>query len=454
MRRKLLRSQIRINRLKELKKKSITHDSAIGIDNMTYSRFKQIEQSILVKIRRKVLDGSYHFKTYKEKLIIKSRNEYPRCISIPTLTDKLCLKALNETLKNYYPEYQRTKLPQEWIKELRKDLAIKRNNIFLKIDIKSFFDTINHKLLLKKLKKRIKDKVTLSLITEAIENPTGFDTHKNCKGLPQGIAISNILSHIYLKDLDEYYDKRDDLIYIRYVDDLLILCSTKTQAQTLKKEIENKLKDEFYLDINEQKGKIGDIYNDKFNFLGYEIGSINSSKNEFKIVMNKKSVLKIEQKIINVLTVFKKERKYTIEKMIFNLNLLITGCLVQNESHSKYKYDRRGWLFYYLQITDITVLYHLDQFIRDKIKNIAKIDNDVRLYGLKKFSKTYFEMKYNLSKSTYIFNINKVDKENKQRILKEFYNKEPDEENIDRIFRYTILNQIKNYEQDIISQIS
>src|SRR5699024_2114116 len=125
---------------------------------MTYSRFKQIEQSILVKIRKEVLDESYHFKTYKEKLIIKSRNEYPRCISIPTLTDKLCLKALNETLKNYYPEYQRTKLPQEWIKELRKDLAIKGNNIFLKIDIKSFFDNVNHNLLLKKLKKGLRIK--------------------------------------------------------------------------------------------------------------------------------------------------------------------------------------------------------------------------------------------------------------------------------------------------------
>src|SRR5699024_8064404 len=411
-----------------------------------------------------------------------------------------------------------------------KDLAIKGNNIFLKIDIKSFFDNVNHNLLLKKLKKRIKDKKTLSLITDAIENPTGFNSHKNYEGLPQGIAISNILSHIYLKDLDEYYDKRNDLIYIRYVDDLLILCPTITQAESLKKEMKNKLKDEFYLDINEDKGKIGNIYDEKFNFLGYEIGSINSSKNELKIVMNKKSILKIEKKIINLLTVFKKERKYkigrescrkknrvqtcdipiyklkdkfylninedkrkigniydekfnflgyeigsinssknelkivmnkksilkiekkiinlltvfkkerkyTIEKMIFNLNLLITGSLIQNESHSKYKYDRRGWLFYYLQITDITVLYHLDQFVRDKIKNIDKIDNDIKLYGLKKFSKAYFEMKYNLSKTTYIFNINKVDKENKQRILKEFYNKEPDEENIDKIFRYTI----------------
>src|SRR5699024_11871057 len=112
---------------------------------------------------------------------------------IPTLTDKLCLKALNETMKKYYPEYQRTKIPKELIKELRKDLAIKGNNIFLKIDIKSFFDNVNHNLLLKKLKKRIKDKKTLSLITDAIENPTGFNSHKNYEGLLQGIAISNIL---------------------------------------------------------------------------------------------------------------------------------------------------------------------------------------------------------------------------------------------------------------------
>ncbi|WP_312609167.1 hypothetical protein, partial [Mammaliicoccus sciuri] len=109
MNRKLLKSHFKLKKLKELSKKSVTYNSAIGRDNMTFHRFKEIEDNVLLKIRENVLNETYDFITYKEKLIVKNRNEIPRFISIPTLADKICLKALNETLKNYYPEYQRTK---------------------------------------------------------------------------------------------------------------------------------------------------------------------------------------------------------------------------------------------------------------------------------------------------------------------------------------------------------
>lgn len=451
MNRKLLKSHFKLNRLKELSEKSVTYNSAMGRDNMTFDRYKQIEENILLKIRENVLNETYHFTTYKEKLMVKKRNEFPRCISIPTLTDKVCLKGLNETLKNYYPEYQRTKLPQEWIKKIKNELQKDNKKFFLKVDIKSYFDEIDHQLLLNKLKKNIKDSKTITLIKNAIETPTYPDTNKSDKGLPQGIAISNILSNIYLKELDKYYSEKENLIYIRYVDDLLILCSSKREAEFLKDEIKKKIKDELYLETNDSKGKIGNIYNDKFNFLGYEIGNTNNSKKYVRIVMNKRSINKIENKILNIITVFKKDEKYSIEKMVFNLNLLITGCLLQNNNTNSYKYNRYGWLFHYLQITDITILYHLDKLVIDKI---SKITSNVKVKEIKKFSKTYFEMKYNLQQSNYIFKPDKLDIESKRHILKNFYNMEPDKKNIEKKFRSVIFSQIKNYERDIINQIS
>lgn len=451
MNRKLLKSHFKLKKLKELSKKSVTYNSAIGRDNMTFHRFKEIEDNVLLKIRENVLNETYDFITYKEKLIVKNRNEIPRCISIPTLADKICLKALNETLKNYYPEYQRTKLPQEWIKKIKEELSKDNKEFFLKIDIKNFFDDINHTLLLNKLKKKIKDSKTISLIKKAIENPTHPYKEKNNKGLPQGIAISNILSNIYLKTLDEYYNKNEDITYIRYVDDLLILCSSQTEAEILKNEIEVKLKKEFYLDINKKKGKIGNVYNENFNFLGYQIGNTSNLKNEIRIVMNERSINKIENKIMNIITIFKRDKKYSIEKMIFNLNLLITGCLLQRPNIDNKQYDRYGWLFHYLQITDITVLYHLDNLVKSKVE---KITDNIKINKVKKFSKAYFEMKYNLRQSNYIFKPDEMNKEDKRSILKQFYNLDPDEENIDKTFKKIIFNQIKNYEKDIISHIS
>lgn len=451
MNRKLLKSQFKLNSLKKLRKQSVSPNTAIGRDNMTYDRFEKIELEILSKIRGDVLSDSYRFTTYKEKLILKGRNELPRCISIPTLTDKVCLKGLNETLKNYYPEYKRTKLPQEWIKKIKNEFQNENKSFFLKIDIKSFFDEIDHNILLKKLKNRIKDKKTINLIKKAIETPTYPNTSKNDRGLPQGIAISNILSNIYLKEFDRYYNEKENLTYIRYVDDLLLLCSSEKEANNLKKEIRVKLKEDLYLETNENKGKVGSIYNDKFNFLGYEIGNKGNSKDYVRIVMNKKSINKLENKLLNIITAFKRDEKYSLEKMIFNLNLLITGCLINKNEVRNYKHNRYGWLFHYLQITDLTILYHLDMLVKRKV---SEITTNEKIKEIKKFSKTYFEMKYNLQQSNYIFKPDEIDLNCKRYILKNFYHLEPDEDNIERKFINIIFFQVKHYEKDIISQIS
>ncbi|MCJ0914743.1 MULTISPECIES: reverse transcriptase domain-containing protein [Mammaliicoccus] len=451
MNRKLLKSQFKLNNLIKISNKCVKFNTAIGIDNMTHNRFKEIEPEIISKIRSDVLCDSYRFTSYKEKLILKGRNELPRCISIPTMTDKVCLKALNETLKNYYPEYKRTKLPQEWIKKIKEEFQYENRSYFLKIDIKSFFDEIEHDILLKKLKNRIKDKKTINLIKKAIETPTYPSTSKNDRGLPQGIAISNILSNIYLKEFDRYYNEKENVTYIRYVDDLLLLFPSEEEANSFKEEIRVKLKEDLSLEINESKCRVGNIYNDKFNFLGYDIGNKSNSKDLVRIVMNKKSINKLENKLLNIITAFKRDKKYSLEKMIFNLNLLITGCIINNKDDGSHKHNRYGWLFHYLQITDLTILYHLDMLVKRKV---SEITTNEKIKEIKKFSKTYFEMKYNLQKSHYIFKPDEIDLSRKRYILKNFYNIEPDEENVEKKFKDTIFSQVKHYEKDIISQIS
>jgi retron-type reverse transcriptase len=93
----------------------------------------------------------------------------------------------------------------------------------------SDLNSISHETLIKILSTKIQNKPELNLIKKAIENPTVSPDYrkitlreiKNKKGVPQGLAISNILANIYLHKLDEAISAKS-LLYIRYVDDIFI----------------------------------------------------------------------------------------------------------------------------------------------------------------------------------------------------------------------------------------
>ncbi|EAK9054008.1 hypothetical protein E5995_07565, partial [Listeria monocytogenes] len=118
MKRKLLKSQLRKKNMKDLSSKAIKFYSATGLDNVNYRTYSKREETFIEEIRERVLKNNYKFTRYKEKLILKNRYSYPRCISIPTLKDKLTLKVILETLKEYFPQEARPPLPQECIKAI------------------------------------------------------------------------------------------------------------------------------------------------------------------------------------------------------------------------------------------------------------------------------------------------------------------------------------------------
>ena len=123
-------------------------------------------------------------------------------------------------------------------------------------DISSCFDTINHRKLLKVLRRRIDDKKLLDLIWKflragVMERKLFRDTKR---GTPQGGIISPLLANIYLNELDEYMKKYTSLsrreklhrrhsgqpnfVYVRYADDFVVLTNaTKANAEQLKTEL-------------------------------------------------------------------------------------------------------------------------------------------------------------------------------------------------------------------------
>ncbi len=148
-------------------------------------------------------------------------------------------------------------------------LKVSKNNTrtcwVLKGDIKRFFDSIDHEILINILKEYISDNNTISLLNTII----GSFQVKEGKGLPLGNLTSQLFSNIYLNKFDQFIKHQIHAnFYIRYADDFIILSNNK---EWLKEQI-NLIKDflliELKLDINTNKTFIKSIASG-VDFLGW-----------------------------------------------------------------------------------------------------------------------------------------------------------------------------------------
>lgn len=452
MKRRLLKTQIRSANLNKLAENSIHYYSATGIDNMTYKSYISQKEKIHKQIRDDILNRKYKFVRYKEKLIIKNRYSNPRCISIPTLKDRLANKVILETLKEYYPECAQTKLPQECIRLIKDSLGKRNNNYYIKLDLSDFYGNIDHQILLKKLRNRINDKTLIDLIIGAIQTPTFPEFESPNKGVPQGLSISNILSQIYMLDFDQTIQMLNCQT-IRYVDDIIVICNEKFHEE-IYKNISYNLQDILKLKLNEKKEEQGNLRKKCFDYLGYTIGLTNLGVPN--ITVKKQNILKMEKRIIDLITRYKYQNNdgshFSTKAFIFELNIMISGTVSSNIDGSAEVKRRYGWVFFYAQINDLSALYHLDNFIKKKLLNILP-DNERK--QIKRFSKAYHEIKYNFNNTKYIFRLDLMSSETKKQLLNDLYNisKDTDEE-IEKTFRKVVYRKIQQNELDIIHNLS
>jgi retron-type reverse transcriptase len=148
----------------------------------------------------------------------------------------------------------------------------KNNNMVkgycLKADIKHYFETVDHENLLKIIKRKIKDDEIIWLIKKILNN---FNTKTKGKGMLLVNLTSQFFANIYLNELDYFIKhKLKAKYYIRYVDDFVILHSSKKQLIKWKKQINNFLKKELKIELHKDKSKIKPLANG-ISFLGYRI---------------------------------------------------------------------------------------------------------------------------------------------------------------------------------------
>lgn len=417
----------------------IRYSNVVGIDKMNNTYYMKDLLTNVHKISKKIREGNYELKPYRVLLLPKDVDSKPRKVCIPTINDRIVIEAIKEMIYYFYSDSRLNFGVSNTIDMFAKCYTKNAYTNYIKTDLSAYFDTIDHKILLKKLKKRVKDDNALSLIEKILQNEQnynknkGVELDKNKIGVPQGLSVSTLLANIYISEVDEKFCSSPEISYFRYVDDIFIFCNKKSFKYYIMLLIEMK---KLKLKLNKSKTSRKKIQNSAIEFLGYSIDNN-------KISVKKKSINKLENSLEELFKNYYYSKEKNIYELKWRINLRISGAIDGNK--------RYGWLFYFKNIDDLNLLYRLDSFIR-KLKLRYKV-NEIET---KTFVRTYHKMQIgNLKNSKYFLNIESVTDSEKIEILSyitKFSLKELNSLSIHELnlnFRKVIFKCLKSLERDL-----
>ena len=300
--------------MNDLYKKSYSKRAFIEFQKY-YENNKQI-------IRQEIENNKYQ----PENIILKEIINYKgkrRLVSILNIKDKFISKLLLEVLEKYIAPnfsensfaYQKGKGTTQAILKIKK-LVEEGNEIVGKIDIKDYFDTINHEKLLKMMQDVKIERRVIELINKFIKCKVDYQysTYTKTQGIIQGSPLSAILSNIYLDSFDKELDKLN-IKYIRYCDDINIFGKDKKEVYSTIKFIEKRLKEQYLLNINHNKTEITNVFYTKF--LGYKL-----IKNKFGV-----EIVKISKEVQYT----NRWRTNSLEKINNEYHIINEGILSQSD---------------------------------------------------------------------------------------------------------------------------
>ncbi|MEN5070162.1 reverse transcriptase domain-containing protein [Stenotrophomonas sp. TWI1183] len=365
-----------------------------GVDRIDADFFEKNAGQVLPRVSAKLIDGSFRFSPYLEKLVSKGRARAPRVIAKPTIRDKLVLWAIKEVLHELLPSMVPRSLPNQVVRELVLALAARPGSMILRFDIESFYDRIDRPHLFAMLKFHIGETPLLKLLHSSINSPivpaayrrtelSGFDAGV---GVPQGLPISNFLAHVYLRDVDSKLSAQQ-VAYFRYVDDILLLVPAD-EVESLSAMVRSSLS-EIHLKANESKSKTFE-FSQEFEFLGYEIKD--------GLVRPKKS--SVDKYLRSIAGLFSCLRKRVLprrgqfiqwsdvdfaELFIDELNELITGAISGGKQY--------GWVFYFNESNDLKPFVLVDSVVRRFARRTDLLTNSQR-HRIKRCVRSIFETRH------------------------------------------------------------
>ncbi len=333
----------------------VRNKGSTGVDGMRVNELKQHIQKDREAIVLSIINGGYLPQPILGVNIAKG-NGKTRLPGIPTVTERWLQQAVAQTItplfeyefKDRSYGFRANKNAHQCIQQSQQYVNEGYQHI-VDIDLKSFFDEVDHRLLLQLLYGKVKCRVTLRLIRKWLRAPIMINGKlaKRRKGVPQGSPLSPLLSNIMLHELDKELEKQG-LKYVRYADDFSIYCKSNHAARKTGNKVFLFLKNKLKLPINREKSGIRKPV--QFEILGhkyvptYEKGAMG----KYQLVVSEKSWNKLKQ---NLKTITRKTTPSSVAERI-----------------TKLKEVGRGWLNYFRMASITGKLRDLDSWVRNRLR--------------------------------------------------------------------------------------
>jgi len=299
---------------------------ACGIDKMGVESLGDYLREHKEKLLTSIKQGNYSPAPVR-RVEIPKENGSKRMLGIPTVVDRLIQQGISQILTPIYePEFSDhsygfrpgRNAHQALIK--CKEYIQQGYKYSVDMDLEKFFDTMNHSKLIELLSRTIKDGRLISLIHRYLRAGVEINgrTKVTTEGVPQGGALSPLLSNIMLNELDKELESRGHK-FVRYADDLIILCRSKRSASRVMESITKFVEGKLMLKVNKEKSVVS--YVSKIKFLGY---SFYNYRGESRLRIHPKSLGKMKAKI-KVLT--GRSRGWSDEQRILYLREYLTGWM-------------------------------------------------------------------------------------------------------------------------------
>jgi len=333
----------------------LSNKGSSGVDGIRTDALKSYLGEHWERLKEELQAGTYQPAAVLGVNIPK-RHGGDRLLGIPTTFDRMLQQAIQQELSPLFDpgfsEYSYGFRPGKNATQAILQALTYINQGYghiVDVDLKRFFDEVNHDYLMQLIKRKVKDPLVLRLIWKYLRSPVQIDgrLQKRRKGVPQGGPLSPLLSNIVLNELDKELEHRG-LHFVRYADDFSIFVKTARSAHRVKRRITRFVETRLHLLVNEKKSAVRRPLNYEYLGFAFESSYQKGVQGQYQLVVSKTSWQELKYKIRQIT---RKTIPASFDERIERLNLLM-----------------RGWLNYFRSASIRGKLNALDGWVRNRLR--------------------------------------------------------------------------------------